>query len=139
MARGLRSSIPQRAASELRLLYSSESGVGSPCQEACAPEVVALLGPELECWQAERENSAASAFLTQMPSGMLNGTGIFARLPALTYKLCFQQRQVRQITAGRTFAETGLTVNVQRDHVVLYANQRMQQPSSTLPGLMVVF
>lgn len=142
MAGGLRTSAPQRAASEVRMLFSSESGIGRPCQGSCAPEVVALSVPELECWRsnvAEGENTAAAAFLTQTPSGLLNGTNIFASLPALTYKLCFQERQAGQIAAGRQFVETGLTLNIQQDHIVLYANQRIQQPSSTLPSLMVVF
>ncbi len=142
MAGGLRSSVPQRAASEIRILFSSESGVGRPCQRMCVSEVVVLMVPELECWRAniaDGENTVAVAFLTQTPSGLLNGTSIFASLNALTYKVCFQQRQTGQTAAGRPFVETGLTLNIQRDHVVLYANQRIQQPTSTLPGLMVIF
>jgi hypothetical protein len=134
-AGGLRSSAPQRDASEIRMLFTSESGFGRPCQGTCAPEVVALLFLELECWRAniaDGENSAP-AVLIQTPSGLLNGTNKIASLAALTYKLCFYER------LGRSFIETGLTLNIQMDHVVLYANQRIQQPSSTLPGLMVAF
>jgi hypothetical protein len=132
MAGGLRSSAPQRAASETRMLFSSESGVGRPCQGTCAPEVVAFLVLELECWRANtvEGGSATAAFFTQSLSGLLNGTNIFSSLPALTYKLCFR--------VGRQFTETGLTLKIQMDHIVLYANQRIQQPSSTLPSLMVV-
>ncbi len=137
MAGGLRTSAPQRAASEIRLLFSSEFGFGRPCLRACASEVIALLVPELECWRvnvADGGTVAAAAFLTQTPSGLLNGTNSFASLSALTYKLCFQER----VGGSRQFVEAGLTLTIQMDHVVLYANQRIQQPSSTLPGLTVV-
>ena len=139
MAGGLRSGVPKRATSRIQLVYHSASG-GSTCTTTCPSDSIALSLPSLECWRDSSKltngNGPAAIFI-QNPSGMLNGTDVLESLSPVPYKICACLQQGVAAASACSYQETGLTLLIQVDQIVLYANQRVQQPASMLPGLMV--
>jgi hypothetical protein len=138
MAGGLRSSVPRRVSSQIRpLYYVPKIGVNT-CNIQCPLSKVTLILTSQECWRANDVSNGLGyrPTLFQGPTGALNGTEIFASLDAIPYKICFSLSG-NTSSQTKSFAETGLILTVQNDQLVLYANQREQQPPHLMPNLMV--
>ena len=138
MAGGLRSSLPQRSSSQLRLLYYDSKLGATTCNLTCAANQIALVQTSVACWRASllsRGGEGPAVILVQGSGGVLNGTSVFAEMNSTSYRICFGLQG--SFVQNTVYAETGLIISVQNDHLVLYANQRIQQSPLFVPGLMV--